>query len=381
MSLILLFFLCLVSPALATDYSVTVLASFTAANSFPNGQLAIDSSGNLYGTSIYGGVLDQGSIFKYSASNHSVTTLASFDITKNGANPRSGLTFNSSASALYGTTSCNYGCVYQLSLQNNNLTTLYSFNFYTGDGPLSEPVLDSTGCLIGTCPGGGQYGGGIVFRLNPITRTYSVLASFNWGTNYSFPWSAVILDSSGNIYGTTGGSYEGMDYGMSGSLFELVPGSQIPITLITNLSSPNCDLIMDSSGNIYGAAGGTLFQFSTVSHDYKTLALFSTSLDGPPKGNLVMDGSGNIYGTARNSVFEFNVITHTLVPLAFLGVAGSSSMGGLCMDTAGNLYGTTTSGGDYGYGTVFMVSPTPEPSAFLILIIGTFCLKRRRRSP
>ena len=159
---------------------------------------------------------------------------------------------------------------------------------------------------------------GTVFELAKGSGTITTLASFN-GTNGANPYGALIMDSSGNFYGTT---WQGGASG-DGTVFELAKGQHTIATLASfngsNGSNPQAGLIMDSSGNLYGTA---------------------------------QDGGANGYGT----VFEVaKGSEHDHCP----GVVqpehrrGLSQFSGLVMDSSGNFYGTTSEGVQPGDGTVF----------------------------
>src|SRR5205085_1365604 len=84
-----------------------------------------------------------------------------------------------------------------------SLTTLASFNGANGAGPQAGVIMDGSGNLYGTAFGGGALGAGTVFELAHGSHTITTLASFNGGSNGSHPNAGVIMDSSGNLYGTT----------------------------------------------------------------------------------------------------------------------------------------------------------------------------------
>jgi uncharacterized repeat protein (TIGR03803 family) len=80
---------------------------------------------------------------------------------------------------------------------------------------------------------------------------------------------------------------------------------------------------------------------------------------------LIQDAAGNLYGTTyyggaygRGTVFVVNKTGNEKVLYSFTGGGdGAGPEAGLIQDAAGNLYGTATSGGAYGYGTVFVLKP------------------------
>ncbi len=307
----------------------------------------------------------------------SLTTLASFGAFPNGYCPVGGVIIDSSGN-LYGTTAGGgakgYGTVFELAQGSGAITTLATFNGTNGMRPDASLIMDSSGNLYGTTYGGGASDYGTIFRLTKGSGTITTLASFN-GTNGKHPeFGALIMDSSGNLYGTTseGGC-------CVGTVFELAQGSGT----ITTLASSNMQddayplggVIMDSSGNLYGTAAGfngygSVFELAHGSGKITVLAKFdpNTTTGTYPYDSLIMDSSGDLYGTASHggvygygTVFEWVHGSHQITPLAsFNGTNGSEPYGGLIMDSSGDLYGTTYqgggSGGTDGYGTVLEVA-------------------------
>jgi len=147
-----------------------------------------------------------------------------------------------------------------------SLTTLASFAGTNGSLPRAAVIMDSSGNLYGAAPFGGAHGSGTVFELAHGSRTITTLASFNGG-NSPTPNGALVMDSSGNLYGTT--SYEGGS--SDGTVFELAHGSRTITTLASfngsNGATPYGGLLRDSSGNLYGTTSyggsgglGTVFR-------------------------------------------------------------------------------------------------------------------------
>jgi uncharacterized repeat protein (TIGR03803 family) len=368
--------------------TITTLASFNGSDgSNPLSGLIMDSSGNLYGTTEFGGAHGSGVIFELATGSSTITTLASFSGT-DGANPLAGVIMDSSGN-LYGITvsggASNDGTVFELAHGSGTITALASFNGHTGGAkPYAGLIMDGSGNLYGTASSGGShYGGGSgsVFELARGSGTFTGLALFN-GTDGVTPYGGLIMDSSGDLYGTTFG-----DSTISGTVFELAPGSLTTLaSFVTNGSSPIGGLIRDSSGNLYGtASGGGAFNYGTVfelaqgSSTITALASFNYGIDGTnPVAGLIMDGSGNLYGTASaggaiadGTVFELAKGSGTITTLApFNGTDGADPQAALIMDSSGNLYGTTVSGGSSGDGTVFELTRSDKLIA-LVSFNGT----------
>jgi uncharacterized repeat protein (TIGR03803 family) len=212
----------------------------------------------------------------------------------------------------------------------------------------------------------------------------TVLHSFS-GPDGSDPAGALLLDKAGNIYGTARGGSTG-----EGIAFELSPtgdGSWSEAVIYDFANSPDArdpesKLIFDAEGNLYGTTvqggnypndGGGVYELSPGPKGWTetTLYTFPSSINGPdgdyPQGGLVMDKKGNLYGNTESggeygdgAVFELSPsgggYAETIIH-SFNGEDGIYPNAGLTMDADGNLYGTTSYGGGAGYsGTVFKLS-------------------------
>ncbi len=239
----------------------------------PNGVLTLDSSGNLYGTTYYGGggFSAGGTVFELSPRANgywSVKVLHSFnDNGTDGSHSSSGLSFDASGN-LYGTTCAGgayqSGIVFELSPTGGGSWAekiLHDFNSSGTDGvcPGGGLASDSVGNLYGTTVSGGTHHYGTVFELTPSAGgewTEQVLHEFNGGSgDGSTPYIGVLFDASGNLYGATtyGGTYK------RGTVFKLTPtGGSWAESVMHNFGSgpdgqnPAGDLLMDGSGNLFG---------------------------------------------------------------------------------------------------------------------------------
>jgi uncharacterized repeat protein (TIGR03803 family) len=167
----------------------------------PNG-LVRGRDGSLYGTTKSGGAFGFGVVYKLDATG-SETVLYSFNF-PDGRLPFAGVTLDSSGN-LYGTTfnggTFNCGTVYKVDPTGKE-TVLFSFGCDAGGNPTAGVVLDPAGNLYGTTPIGGGHSAGVVYMVDP-TGNYTVLHSFTGGADGWNPTAGVVLDSAGNLCGTT----------------------------------------------------------------------------------------------------------------------------------------------------------------------------------
>ena len=239
----------------------------------PTGDLTFDADGNIYGTTFYGGDtqycnLGCGLVYQLARSGGDWTenVLYNFTGTTDGATPRSGVDFDQSGN-LIGTAfndgnRANAGTVFELTPSNGGWleSTVYGFHD-SGDGgyPDGGLILDASGNVYGTTSSGGSGGGGTVFELvsSGGDWNFNLLYSLSGAPNYFGPFGKLVKDAAGNLYGTTlnGGPNHW------GTVFKLTPSNGG--WLFTDLhdftngyggSYPEDGLVVDSNGNIYGTA-------------------------------------------------------------------------------------------------------------------------------
>ncbi len=214
--------------AAASGYkTLYVFPGGDAARNPDRGALLEGAHGNFYGTTIYGGTGDLGTVYRIARDN-SVTILHSFMGQRaDGSAPPSGVISDAKGN-LFGVTlqggRYNSGTVYRIS-PNGKYKILHDFAGGAGDGmgPAGRPILDAQGNLYGTTPQGGgsancQNGCGIVYKLAP-DGTLTLLHVFTGGSDGAMSTTEMIRDAQGNFYGTTaaGGPTNG------GTVFRLAP--------------------------------------------------------------------------------------------------------------------------------------------------------------
>jgi uncharacterized repeat protein (TIGR03803 family) len=385
----------------AQTYTLKVLHAFTGPpdGAYPFAGLVLDANGNLYGTTMgidincpphTGGC---GTVFKVSASGVE-KNLYSFLGTPDGSNPQSVLVRDQKEN-LYGTTygggdkACEgtgCGTVFKIDPTGKEII-LHSFTGTEGDGIYPSVGLrrDKKGNLYGTTHYGGssigcENGCGTVFKVDP-TGTETVVYRFTGiGGDGAYPFSRLIGDGTGNLYGTTyqGGAYD------CGTVFKLDPDyTETVLYSFTGAHGdgalPEAGLVLDAEGNMYGTTYeggahnyGTVFKLDTAGKE--TVLHSFNGKDGEYPTDLVRDKEGNLYGTAQygggisgfGTVFKVSSTGKETTLHTFKGPEGANPYAGLIQDGKGNFYGTTSEGGDlscrgsYGCGTVFKLIPRAE---------------------
>ncbi|MFY9743666.1 MAG: choice-of-anchor tandem repeat GloVer-containing protein [Candidatus Sulfotelmatobacter sp.] len=413
------------SSASASQYKVIYTFQSTSGAYDLQTQMIADAAGNLYGVSQFGGANGLGAVFELSPNSKGIWTeniLHSFS-GGDGDEPLAALIMDKNGN-LYGTTlaggasSCESpdnicGTVYQLSPNGDGTWTETVLVDFIGDNGLSPDgslVFDGAGNLYGTTTLGGANGWGTVFELSPNgdgTWTENVLHSFGLDANGSEPDSNLLLDTQGNLWGTTavGGILQDCPRSDGcGTIFEMTPqlgGGWLEKVVLTfngkNGIGP-MGLTFDPSGNVFGYTTnggvgtcseyrgngcGEIFELvASTGYTPRMIVQFANEPVAVPVG-IVFDFLGNLYGTSLggghptcgspqlfcgtifkgtpnlSSGYTFNVLYD------FPGQTSNGFKPGapLTIDSAGNIYGSTAFGGNPncgingGCGVVFQITP------------------------
>jgi uncharacterized repeat protein (TIGR03803 family) len=284
----------------------------------PHGSLVLDGSGNLYGTTSSGGAYDKGTVFKVAA-NGTETVLHSFTGNPDGARPYAGLAMDASGN-LYGTTEqggvSGCGTIFRIKTGGTEIV-LYSFTggFTDGADPKARLILDSAGNLYGTTFEGGSSDNGTVFKLD-TTNTETVLYSFTGGSDGGNPFGGVTMGGDGTLYGTAElGGINALNphYGCckigDGVVFSLIGSSETVLYAFTGGNdggSPASDLVL-YDGVLYGTTlfggpghSGTVFSVTIASGSERVLHGFTGKADGAtPGAGLFLNATGVFYGTTE----------------------------------------------------------------------------------
>jgi uncharacterized repeat protein (TIGR03803 family) len=240
------------------------------------------------------------------------------------------------------------GAIGKLSSTSNGwvYTQLYSYcgppGCPDGDGEPAPPIWDGKGNMFGTTTDGGiaqpacwtSFGCGVIFEMTPTgdgTWTYHVLHRFaSYPTDGQTPYGGLVMDASGNFYGTTefGGSKG------NGTVFKLAfTHGHWKKTVVYDFpdwhdgSLPNSTLVVDKVGNLYGIGGG------------------GNQGCGPYTCGVVFKLTPQ-----KNGQWTYSAVHK------FTGPDGNFPIG-VIVDGKGNLFGTTSAGGTYNSGVAFEITP------------------------
>ena len=241
-------------------------------------------------------------------------------------------------------------------------------------------IFDRAGNMYGVTSAGGS-GNGVVYEMvgSGVEWTEQPIYAFSGSPDGATPYSGVILDNAGNLYGTTtAGGASG-----HGAVYELSPsGNGWTERVLYSFSGggdgsyPTAGLIFDAAGNLYGATnvggtggGGTVFELSPSGDGwtYSLIYSFSGGANCGPWAPLALRG-GNLYGTtvcdganSAGNVFELspsgNGWSYSSLYDFTGGNDGKFPYSNVSFDAAGDLYGTTLRGGVYLQGVVWKITP------------------------
>ncbi len=328
----------------------TVLYSFTGGKDGgqPYKGVTLDAQGNLYGTAVIGG--------------------------KHGACPEDGC-----------------GVAYKLTNSGGawTQTVIHGFNGNDGYGPGAGLTFDQQGNLYGMTPVGGPNGLGVIYQLRPQpdgSWKLKIVHAFTGGKDGSSGSAGrLLLDNAGNLYGvaTTGGANQ------KGTAFKLTqaPSGKWNFKTIYSFKGqpdagfPYGALTLDASGNLYGTTYydgannlGSVYQLAprpTGQWKERVLYSFKGGRDGNSSiSNLVFDKAGNLYGTTSEggagcscgTIFQLTPggsgKWKESVAYRFQGAPDAGfAYNGMAVDQAGNFYGATVHGGADNEGAIYKFTP------------------------
>jgi uncharacterized repeat protein (TIGR03803 family) len=357
-----------VAPHAGSTY--TVLHNFSGPpndGDYPTAEPTLDTSGNIYGVTDYGGANSAGALFEIT-SGGTESVIHSFGAAGDGTYPDGAVIFDANGN-MYGTTedggASDNGTVWELAA-DGTYSVLHSFASTEGNFIRGRLVQDKQGNLYGTALFGGANGDGSVFECSTSGKL-TVLYSFG-GTDGQYPEHGVVVDKKGNLYGATafGGAND------DGSVYKISrKGSFTSLYSFTGGSDGSFlygGLAIGRKGKLYGSAAsngagnnGTVFKM-TPTGTLTTLYSFTGGSDGgSPEGDMLVVGkklySAANYGGADGYgvVYEVTPKGKETVLESFTNANGAAYSAGMTA-SGKTLYGTAGGGGTDGFGVVFSVT-------------------------
>jgi len=368
------------APVAAQAQTYAVLHNFLETDGccsmYPS-MMAQGLNGNIYGTTLSGGMHLKGNVFKISPAG-ALVDLYDFNGT-DGNGPQGGLSIGLDGN-FYGTTyqgGSGHGTIFKIT-PAGAFTSLYSFTD-NGDGayPRTPPVMAADGNLYGATANGTAY---ILYKIT-TGGVFTVMATLV-GESYS----PLLLGTDGNLYGTTvyGGTYN------SGTVFQFSTSTKKIKTLYAfkNEWSPSGPLVQGTDGALYGTtpnggtgASGVIYRITTAG-TYKVIYNFTTAgtNDGRiPQTGVVQGSDGFLYGvawaggaTGQGTLFKVSTAGTGFTLLHSFGTATGDTPGSaLLLHTNGTIYGQTQHGGSHSaYGTIFSFTNHLKPFVKPLIVVS-----------
>jgi uncharacterized repeat protein (TIGR03803 family) len=225
--------------------------------------------------------------------------------------------------------------------RSQTYTVIHNFTNQGTDGatPYGGPILDSAGNLYGTTYLGGQWGNGAVYKMSPNGSSWTYTSLYNFGPlpdGAGPAFGSLAMGPDGALYGTTeGGGYFGTDFEICNC-----KGTEVQIHqfgLGTDGAQPIGGVVLDAAGNLYG----------------------TTSLGGTLQNGTVFEEQWNGSTWTESTIYNFTG-----------GDDGASPPAGVTLDARGDLYGTTSFGGANGVGVLYKL--TRRESGWKQSVLHTF---------
>lgn len=253
------------------------------------------------------------------------------------------------------------GSIFKINSDGTGFAMVHAFDSINGMYPQGSLCLAPNNKLYGMTSAGGSTNFGVVFKMDPVSGTFTKLLDFN-NTNGGAAWGSFMLANDGKLYAGTGNN-----------IIRLDPSTDIvtPVYTLTIAGGYGITdkLIQYTQNNklfglcAYGGANGkgTLFSFNILTNQYTKEYDFIAAEGSTPYGTLCEATDGNFYGLARDggisnygAFFRFNPASNAYTKLLdFNTTNGQWPWNSVIQTSPSKLYGMTGSGGSMGQGLIF----------------------------
>jgi uncharacterized repeat protein (TIGR03803 family) len=285
---------------------------------------------------------------------------------------------------IYGTTVGAFGyigSIFGITPAGRTVLLYESFNYDDGAYPLGGMTLATDGSFVGTTSASSSTpdSAGVIYTITP-GGVYTALHQFMNQGDGAIPYAPPIQGTDGNYYGVTNGLYNAIP----SAVYKYEPKSGA-VTLLYQFDSSvgfggevglHYALTQGIDGDLYGVANqggtgllGSIFRLTT-SGTLRYMYNFPGGAGGEgPNGPLVQLSDGNFYGTASDGGTGAAGVAFKMTPSGKVSVfynfpSGSATSGnpinGFAQGSDGNLYGASSTGGTYGVGTLYRITPAGE---------------------
>ncbi len=349
----------------------------------PMGSLILASDNMLYGMTTYGGVRNQGTLFRYDVASLTYSKLYDMD-SLTGKWPTGSL-FQATDGNLYGMTNYGgsnsrgytngghgFGVIFKFDISTDTYTDVIDLNSLQGCNPYGSFIQGTDGLLYSMTNSGGSSNQGTIFSYDFMNNVYSKRVDLNDNTG-NYPQGSLVQTPDGNIYGMAN---------HPGNVFSAVIFQYDPVSntfsdkkriSYSDGSNPYGSLMQASDGNLYGLTNnggaygtGVLFQIDPRTNTYTDKIDLNDQTGDLAFGSLVQANDGKLYGmtlfggtNSAGVIFQYDIQTNTYVDMVDLSDdLGDYPYGSMVLGTDGNLWGMNNyGGGNYG-GNIFKYNPS-----------------------